>query len=133
MENIDEQLNKLSVMEVPLGIHQSIMHKINYNRIKPVLFTAFFLFTINFLLIAWHINSKLIDAEFSDMMHDFFDSFVLSFSFINTIVGSFFEIITPTTVFYLLINLVGIVYLGNKIRSSEYEVSFETKQISTTY
>ncbi len=128
MEKIEEQLNNLSSMEIPTGMHQSIMQKVNYRRIRPILFTAFFLFLFNFILIAWRINVKLVNAEFSTMMNDFFDGFVWSSSFVNTILGSFFEIISPTIFVSLLINLVGAIYLGNKIRISEYgkKLHFET-------
>lgn len=131
MEKIDKQLNNLSSVEIPAGMHQFIMRRINYKRIKPVLFTAFILLTINFILIAVHINTKLIEAEFADMMSDFFETFDLSFYFVNTILGSFFEIISPAIILSLLLNLGGAIYIGNKIRMSEFKtkVRFETNQV----
>src|SRR5664279_3763834 len=95
MDKIDEQLNNLKAVEIPNGIHQSVMRKINYQKIKPVLFVAFALLVLNFLVIGWHINAKLINAEFVNMAQDFLEVFNFNFAFINTIVTSFFEIISP--------------------------------------
>ncbi len=126
MEKIDEQLNKLMLVEIPIGMHQSIMHKVNYKRVRPALFTIFSILAFNLIIITWHINSKLVDAEFGSMMQDFFASFRLSFYFISTVAGSFFEIISLSTFMLLVINLLGVIYIGNKIRISKYKIMFET-------
>ncbi len=49
------------------------------------------------------------------MMGDFFTGFDLSFSFIGTILGSFFEIISPALILSALFSLVGAIYIGKKI------------------
>ena len=115
MEKIDEQLNSLRMVEVPVGMHQSILRKINYQKIKPVLFVAFALLLFNFLVIAWHINAKLIDAEFLDMTQDFFEVFKFNFSFVSTMWGSFFEIISPTLALSAILSLIGAIYTGKQI------------------
>lgn len=101
--------------EIPIGVHQSVMRKINYQKIKPMLFTVFVLLVINFLVIVWHINAKLVDAEFTDMMQDFLEVFSFNFSFVGIMLGSFFEIISPLLVLSALLSLVGAVYTGKKI------------------
>ncbi|MCX6751835.1 MAG: hypothetical protein NT161_03700 [Candidatus Nomurabacteria bacterium] len=133
MEKIDEQLNNLSLIEIPVGMHQSIMHKVNYKRIKPILFSVLGLLVLNFFIIAWHINGKLVNAEFSDMMKDFFETFDLSFYFVGTILGSFFEIVSPAIVLSLLLNLGGAIYVGKKIRASKKELVFETNRLPVAY
>lgn len=115
IDKIDEQLNNLAVAEIPAGMHQSIMRKVNYQKIKPVLFIAFLLLVLNFLIIGWHINAKLIDAEFIDMTQDFLEVFSFNFAFINTILVSFFEIISPVLVLSAILSLVGAIYTGKKI------------------
>ena len=115
MEKIDEQLNKLSMAEVPAGMHQFVMQKISYRRLRPVFFTVFTLLVLNFLIIAWHINAKLIDAEFTDMAQDFFEVFSFNLSFINTIWEGFFEIISPVLVLSAVLSFAGAVYIANKI------------------
>jgi hypothetical protein len=115
MEKIDEQLNNLSVVEVPTLVHQSVMRKVNYQKIKPALFIAFALLVFNFLVIAWHINAKLIDAEFADMTQDFFEVFNFNFSFIGTVWVSFFEIISPMLFLSAVLSLIGAIYTGKKI------------------
>ncbi len=120
MEKIDEQLNNLSAMEVPQGFHHSVMRKINYKRLKPALFIAFVLLAFNFLAIAWHINAKLIDAEFFDMTQDFFEVFNFNFSFISTILGNFFEIISPALVLSAVLSLAGAIYTGKKIAAYQF-------------
>jgi hypothetical protein len=115
MEKIEEQLNNLFWAEIPFDLHQSVMRKINYQKIKPVLFSSFILLALNFLLIAWHINAKLIDAEFIDMTRDFFEVFSFNFSFINTTLMNFFEIISPALVLSAFFSLAGAIYLGTKI------------------
>src|ERR1035437_4767192 len=115
MEKIDEHLNNLNMVEIPVHLHQSVMRQVNYKKIKPVLFVAFALLLFNFLVIAWHINAKLIDAEFLDMTKDFFEVFSFNFSFISTMWGSFFEIISPTLALSAILSLAGVVYIGKKI------------------
>jgi|GEM_PF-3134091 hypothetical protein len=115
MEKIDQQLNNLSLAEIPSGLHQSIMRKINYRKIVPVLIVVFSLLALNFIIISWHINAKLIDAEFSDMVQDFFEVFSFNFSFINAILGSFFELISPVLVLSAILSLAGAIYTAKKI------------------
>lgn len=115
MEKIDEQLNNLSQTEVPIGVHQSVMRRVNYQRIKPVLFIAFTLLLFNFLVIASHINAKLVDAEFTDMAQDFFEVFSFNFSFFKIIFISFFEIISPMIALSAVLSLAGAIYTGKKI------------------
>ena len=116
MEKIDEQLDSLSSTEIPFGLHQSVMRKINYQKIKPVLLVAFALLVFNFLAIAWHINAKLIDADFLNMTSDFFDVFSFNLSFVNTIATSFFEIISLPIFLSAFFSLIGAVYVGKKIK-----------------
>ena len=120
MEKIDEQLNNLSSVEIPSGIHQLVMHKVNYQKVKPTLFVSFALLVLSFIFLALYINAKLIDAEFIDMMQDFFNIFSFNFSFINTIFGSFFEIISPMLFLSALISLLVATYVGKKITMYQF-------------
>ena len=115
MDKIDKQLNNLSSVEVPSGTHQRVMQMVNYKKFQPVIFVAFVLLTLNFIVVVWHINAKLIDAEFTDMVQDFFEVFSFNFSFINTVLGSFFEIISPLLVISAALSLVGVIYTGKQI------------------
>jgi hypothetical protein len=115
MEKIDEQLNNLSLIEIPVGMHQSVMRRVNYQRIKPVLFIAFTLLAFSFLATTWYINVKLVDAEFVDMAQDFLEVFSFNFSFANTMLVSFFDIISPVVFSYAILSLAGAAYLGKKI------------------
>ena|ERR1035437_1431624 len=115
MEKIDEHLNNLNMVEIPIHLHQSVMRKVNYQKIKPVLFVAFALLLFNFLVIAWHINAKLIDAEFLDMTQDFFEVFHFNVSFISTMWVSFFEIISPMLALSAILSLIGAIYTGKQI------------------
>lgn len=121
MEKIEEQLNNLSLVDIPVEIHQSVMRKVNYQRIKPVLFTAFVLLVLNFLMLSWRINVKLADAEFVDMVQDFFAVFNFNFSFINTIFESFFEIISPAFFLSAFMSLVGAIYIGSQIKLNVFQ------------
>ncbi len=115
MEKIDEQLNNISQVEVPTGMHQFVMRKINYKKLQPILFATFTLLALNFLVIAWHINAKLIDAEFTDIMKDFFEVFSFNFSFIKAILESFFEIISPLLLVSAMLSIIGAIYTGKKM------------------
>jgi hypothetical protein len=115
MDKIDEQLNNLSLVEVPAELHQSIIRKVNYHKIKPVLFIALALLVFNFLLTVWSINVRLIDADFISMIRDFFDVFSFDFSLISTVAESFFEIISPALVLSAVLSLIGFIYVGKKI------------------
>ena len=117
MEKIDEQLNNLKMVDAPIGLHQFVMRKINYKKIAPVLFTALIILMFNFLVIGWHINMKLIDAEFLDMTQDFFEIFTFNFPFFNTVWNSFFEIISPMLLLSAVLSLGGIIYVIKKINS----------------
>ncbi len=120
MEEIEKQLNNLSTMEIPVGMHQSVMRKIQYQKIKPVLFVSFVLLTLNFLLLVWRIDAKLVRFEFVDMSQDFFEVFSFNFSFIGRMFGIFFEIISPVVVLFALLNLAGAIYIAKKIRLYNY-------------
>jgi hypothetical protein len=115
MDKIDEQLNSLYLAEIPVGMHQSVMRRVNYQKIKPMLFTAFALLAFSFIAIIWQINTQLINAEFTDMAQDFFNVFNFNFAFIDTIWGSFFEIISPTLFLSAILSLAGAIYIGKKI------------------
>ena len=116
MEKIDEQLNNLAMVEVPIGLHQSIMRKANYKKLQPVLFVAFVLLAFNFLVIAWHINARLIDKEFIDMGQDFFEIFKFDFPFFSTMIARFFEIVSPMLALSAILSLTGAIYTGTKIK-----------------
>ena len=115
MDKIDEQLNSILQVEVPMGMHQSVMRRINYKKLQPIFFATFTLLALNLVVILWHINSKLIDAEFTDMMKDFFEVFSFNFSFIKTFLESFFEIISPLLVVSAVLSMIGVIYTGKKI------------------
>ena len=117
MEKIDEQLNKISLVEVPAGMHQFVMRRVNYKKLQPVLFVTFALLALNFIIVVWHINAKLIDVEFTDMIQDFFEVFNFNFSFFSTMWVSFFEIISPALVLSAVLSLIGVIYTGKKINS----------------
>ena len=115
MDKIDEQLYNLSNTEIPAGVHQSVMRRINYTRLRPVLFVSFLLLMFNFLIITWHVNAKLIDTEFIDMTQDFFEVFNFSFSFVWVTIASFFEIVSPLLALSAVLSLAGAIYAGKKI------------------
>lgn len=116
MEKIDAQLNNLSMAEVLAGLHQSVMMKIGYRKMQPVLWVAFSLLLLNFLVIAWHINARLIDAEFIDMSQDFFEVFKFDLPFFSTMIIRFFEIISPALFISAILSLGGAIYTGRKIK-----------------
>jgi hypothetical protein len=116
-QKIDEQLNNLAVVRIPAELHQSVMLRVGYGKIKPALFVVFVLFAVNFLIIVLRINAKLIDADFLDMIKDLLDVFNFNFSFISTITSSFFEIVSPSLVLYALLCFAGSVYLAIKMGS----------------
>ena len=51
LEKIDKQLNNTSLVEVPVGMHQFVMRRVNYKKLQPVIFVAFALLAINFIII----------------------------------------------------------------------------------
>ena len=120
MEKIDEQLHSLREMEIPHGMHQSIMRKVNYKKLQPVFFVTFALLVLNFIVIVWHINARLIHLEFADMVQDFFEVFSFNFSFVKIVLLSFFEIISPLLVSSAVLSLVGALYTGKKMNSYHF-------------
>jgi len=118
MEKIDEQLKNLAQIDTPIEIHRSVMNRIHNKKIQPMLFFVLGLLVFNFAIIAWHINGKLVKAEFGDMLADFFTDFTLTFYLISTILKSFFEIVSPALVLSALLSFIGIIYVGKKITLS---------------
>ena len=118
MEKIDEQLNNISLVEVPVGIHSFVMQKVNQKKLQPVFFAVFVILALNFIVIGWHINAKLIDAEFVDMMQDLLEVFSFNFSFLKIAILSFFEIVSPLLVISLLLSLTGTIFSGKRINFS---------------
>jgi hypothetical protein len=128
MDKIEEQLNNTFVVDVPKGMHQLIMRRVNYKKIQPFLFITFSLLLINFIVIGWHINAKLVDAEFMDMMRDFFEVFSFNFSFINIFIKSFFDIVSPMLAISAVLSLGGAIYTAiytnRQIKNSSVSWSF---------
>ena len=120
MEKIDEQLKNMAELGIPIEVHQSVMRAVKYRSLRPIFLIGFFLLVFAFVLSAWHINVKLLDAEFGDMMRDFFGSFELSFDFIGAVFGSFFEIVSPALFLSGVFSLFGLLYLGRKIKTYEF-------------
>ncbi len=125
MENIEKQLNTIKKVEMPFGVHQSIMKRVNYRRFRPILLVSFILLFINFVLLAWHINTRIIDAELVDMMQDLFASFSMDMNFFNTIFSSFFEVVPFELFISAVISFVGIAYLVKKITTHEFSKSYK--------
>ncbi len=115
METIDEQLNNLSLVEIPSAMHQSIMRKVNHQKINPTLLVVFFLLVLNFLITAWHINTSLMNVDFLSMARDVFGIFNFNLSFINTITVSFFEVVPLSIIISAILSLAGAIYVGRKI------------------
>ena len=125
MENIEKQLNTIKKVEMPFGVHQSIMKRVNYRRFRPISLVSFILLFINFVLLAWHINTRIIDAELVDMMQDLFASFSMDMNFFNTIFSSFFEVVPFELFISAVISFVGIAYLVKKITTHEFSKSYK--------
>ena len=125
MENIEKQLNTIKKVEMPFGVHQSIMKRVNYRRFRPILLVSIILLFINFVLLAWHINTRIIDAELVDMMQDLFASFSMDMNFFNTIFSSFFEVVPFELFISAVISFVGIAYLVKKITTHEFSKSYK--------
>jgi len=121
MEKIDEQLKNISFVDVPVSVHQSIMKKVTSCRMQPFFIAVFCFLSVVFFMIAWHINTKLIEAEFSDMLADLLSDFNMSFYLFSTIVKSFFEIISPVYVLSLIFSFAGAVYLAKKIIHTQFQ------------
>lgn len=120
MEKIDEQLKNLLLVGAPTSLHQSVMRKVQSKRLQPVLLTVLCLLVLNFIVIVWRINTKLVEAEFSDMILDFFEISDFSFSFVSTTLGSFLEIVSLELILSALLSLTGIIYIGRKIRVYQF-------------
>jgi hypothetical protein len=122
MEKIEEQLNSLSLAEIPVGTHDFVMRKVNYQKIKPLLFVGIVSFAVIFIATIWYINTKLVDAEFVDMMQDFMEvfDFNINYDSINTILSNFFEIISPLIFTSAILSLGGMIYIGKKITFNQF-------------
>lgn len=122
MEKIEEQLNNLSLVEIPVGTHDFVMRKVSYQKIKPLLFVGIVSFAVIFIAAIWYINAKLMDAEFIDMAQDFLEvfDFNINLDFINTIFSNFFEIISPVIFTSAILSLGGIIYIGKKITFNQF-------------
>lgn len=115
MDKIDEQLNNLLSKELPSEIHELVMQKVKFRKIRPVLFTVFAVLVFSFITSAWYINVKLIDAEFMDMAQDFLDVFSFNFSFISIMLANFLEIISPLLFSYTVLSFIGVLYIVKQI------------------
>jgi hypothetical protein len=101
--------------EVPPGLHASIMKRVNHLKLRPLFFLVLALFVINLLMLTSHINGKLVEAEFMDMLRDltedsYFDSLAL-----GILLERFFEIISFELVASVLLNAVGVFYISGKL------------------
>lgn len=117
MEPIEQQLHTLSETDLPQGLHQSVLQKVNYLKLRPLLLVALFVCSINVLILSSHINSKLVEAEFLDMIRDFTRDSYASFLVLSILLERFFEVVTVEVVASLFVNMAGAIYMSNKLIS----------------
>ncbi|SRR5258708_1352425 len=117
MEDIDKQLHNLSSYDLPVGVHKAVMLRAYYKKLQPIFAVVFALLALSFLSVIWYIYEELIDAQFTDMVKDFFEVFSFNFSFVNIVFTSFFDIVSPALVLSAVLSLAGTIYTGRKMRS----------------
>ena len=109
------QLHNTQNVDVPHGLHSNIMKRVNHLKLRPLFFIILVLFISNLLVLASHINGKLVEAEFVDMLQDmtkdsYFDSLAL-----GILIGRFFEIISFELIASVILNTVGAFYISSKL------------------
>jgi hypothetical protein len=117
MEPIEQQLHTLTDTEVPQEIHRSVIQKINYLKIRPLLMIALFVFTANVVVLSSHIGNKLVEAEFLDMVRDLTTDSYTSLLVLSILLERFFEVITVEVIASLFVNIAGAIYMSNKLVS----------------
>lgn len=124
MEKIDQRLYEKNEVDIPFGVHQSIMARVNYLHFRPIFFLVLVIFIVNLLILFLHIDNKLIEAEFLDMVTDFTTDSYSGLLVLNILTGKFFEIISVELLASLFLNLIGTIYFSKKIVA--YRFSFTT-------
>lgn len=123
MDYLDKKLKDLDDAEMPAGLHQSIMRNVNYKKVLPLILIPFMILALNFIIVTWHIDLKLVDAEWKDMVLDLWEGFDFTMDFFTTIVESFLEII-PLPVFILFVfSFLGTIYTGFRFIKANRERS----------
>lgn len=117
MEPIEQQLHTLKEEHQPDGMHQSILRRINYLKIRPLLFVALFVCSVNILILTSHINNKLVEAEFLDIIHDLTRDSYTGFLVLSILLEKFFEVISIEILASLFVNMAGAIYMSNKLLS----------------
>lgn len=124
MDDLDEKLKSLTEVNLPVGVHHTVMRAVNFKKMQPFLFFLLSLLVLNFALIAFHVNTKLVDAEWGDMVTDLFAGFDLSLSFFEMITSSFFEVVSPMLALSLVSSFVGFVFITKKTFDEKRLVRF---------
>jgi hypothetical protein len=117
MEPIEQQLHTLKEVSLPEGMHQSILRRVNYLKLRPLLFIALFVCSINVLVLSSHISNKLVEVEFTDMIHDFTRDSYANLLVISILLEKFFEVISVEMIASLFVNIAGAIYMSNKLVS----------------
>lgn len=107
---------------MPMGLHQAILERVNYLKLRPLLVIVLAVFLVNILILGLHINSKLIEVEFFDMVRDFTMDSYAGFLVANIVFEKFFQIIPVEIILSVLLNLAGITYIANRLLSYRFEV-----------
>lgn len=117
MEPIEQQLQTLKEVTQPEGMHQFIIRKVNYLKLRPLLLVALFVCSVNVLVIFSHISNKLVEVEFVDMVHDFTRDSYASLLVLSILLEKFFEVISVEVIASLFVNMAGAIYMSNKLVS----------------
>jgi hypothetical protein len=123
MDNLDKKLKDLNEIEMPSGLHQSIMRNVNYKKVLPLILIPFMILALNFIVVSWHIDLRLVDAEWKDMLLDLWEGFDFTMDFFTTIVESFLEIIPLPLLILFIFSLSGTIYTGLRFIKANRERS----------
>jgi hypothetical protein len=124
MDDLDEKLKSLTEVNLPVGVHHTVMRAVHFKKMQPFLWFLLSLLVLNFVLLAFHLNNKLVDAEWLDMATDLFAGFDLSLSFFEMITSSFFEVVSPMLALSLASSFVGFVFITKKTFEEKRLVRF---------
>ena len=110
-QELEAQLKKLAVREVPSGIHAAIIRRTILMKLQPALWTASVLLVLNLGISGWHIWSRITEVEGLLLLRSLLSQFEFSMEYLvdagNTI-NTFFPV---TTMLIFALNLVVAAYV----------------------
>ena len=105
MEKLLKDLKQAQI-KTPEGLHNKIMSSLFFLRFKRYFLIAIILFTLNLILMGWHIWSRIIEKDVLIIIKDMIQGFGLSRAFMAEFITTILEYLPLASIIIFALNVV---------------------------